>query len=427
MVNEPVMIGGKPQDMAYGDFQKEMDLINRIFAELMIEGDSKNRPFTFPIPTYNITKKFDWENEQLGPIWEMTSKYGIPYFSNFIKSDMKPEDARSMCCRLRLDNRELRKRGGGLFGANPKTGSIGVVTINMPQLAYLSKNETLFFENLTNLMDLAKSSLIIKRKILEKFTESNLYPYSKFYLKEIREKEGTYWKNHFSTIGLIGMNDALLNLFGVSISHPEGRHFAERVLLFMREKLADYQQETGDIFNLEATPAEGACYRLALIDKKRYPRIRIWNLEKNKGKVQPYYTNSTQLPVDFTSNLFAALKLQEPLQTKYTGGTVFHAFLGSQIAPATVKTLVKKIANNFALPYYTITPTFSICPGHGYLQGEHQTCPMCGLTCEVWSRSVGYLRPVEQWNDGKQQEFKDRAMFGTQPEIAISRAKERKL
>ncbi|MEA1871592.1 MAG: ribonucleoside triphosphate reductase, partial [Candidatus Bipolaricaulota bacterium] len=327
MKGEPVIIGGKLQDTVYGDYQHEMDLFNRAFAEVMIEGDMRERPFTFPIPTYNITADFDWENENLKPVWEMTAKYGIPYFSNFIGSDMKPEDARSMCCRLRIDNRELRKRGGGLFGANPLTGSIGVVTINMPRLGYLARDEADFFDRLAHLMELAKESLITKRKTLETLTKNGLYPYSKFYLSSIKEGTEGYWTNHFSTIGLIGMNEALLNLHDLSIADEEGQRFALKTLDFMRERLSAFQEETGSIFNLEATPAEGASYRLAKKDLDRYPDIRIYNLEEYGGDT-PYYTNSTHLPVGLTEDLFEALKMQDPLQTRYTGGTVFHGFLG---------------------------------------------------------------------------------------------------
>jgi ribonucleoside-triphosphate reductase len=377
MKGEPVIIGGKLQDTVYGDYQHEMDLFNRAFAEVMLEGDMHERPFTFPIPTYNITEDFDWENENLKPVWEMTAKYGIPYFSNFIGSDMKPEDARSMCCRLRIDNRELRKRGGGLFGANPLTGSIGVVTINMPRLGYLAEDEDDFFDRLEKLMELAKESLVIKRKTLETLTENGLYPYSKFYLSEIKKSTGGYWTNHFSTIGLIGMNEALLNLYGLSIADEEGRTFALKTLDFMREQLSAFQEETGSIFNLEATPAEGASYRLAKKDLDRYPDIRIYNKERYGGET-PYYTNSTHLPVGLTEDLFVALQLQDPLQTRYTGGTVFHAFLGERFpSPEATKRLVRKIAENFHLPYYTLTPTFSVCPKHGYIPGEHKYCPKC--------------------------------------------------
>ncbi|HEC89027.1 MAG TPA: ribonucleoside triphosphate reductase, partial [Thermoplasmatales archaeon] len=424
--DEPVVIGGEIQDTTHGEYQKEMNMINYAFAEIMIEGDARGRPFTFPIPTYNITKDFEWDNKLFEPLWKMTAKYGIPYFSNFINSDMKPEDARSMCCRLRLDNRELRKRGGGLFGANPKTGSIGVVTINLPRIGYLSRDEDEFLEKLDQLMEFAKESLIIKREVIENLTASGLHPYSRFYLSDIKETFGEYWKNHFSTIGIIGMNDALLNLMNISIADPDGKAFAEKVLDYMRDRLADFQQETGDIFNLEATPGEGASYRLAKLDKKRYPDIRIYNQEKYNGnrreKVEPYYTNSTQLPVGYTTDIFEALDLQDSLQTKYTGGTVMHIYVGeSNPSPTAVKKLVRIIAEKYSLPYYTITPTFSICPIHGYISGEHRFCPKCHIDgrkieCEVFSRVVGYLRPVNQWNKGKQREFHDRKAFKL-PEI----------
>ncbi len=422
MLDEPAIIGGDLKDDNYSDFADEMDMINHAFAEIMHEGDAKGRPFTFPIPTYNITKDFNWNNDGLDPIWEMTAKYGIPYFSNFINSDMKPEDSRSMCCRLRLSNKELRKRGGGLFGANPKTGSIGVVTINLPQIGYLAKDDNDFFQRLDQVMDLAKQSLEIKREMIENLTHSGLHPYSRFYLQDVKKTFGEYWKNHFSTIGLIGMNDALLNFMNKSIGDKEGKAFAEKVLDHMRDKIANYQEETGDIFNLEATPAEGASYRLSRVDKKQYPDIRIYNQEKynggNGGKgVEPYYTNSTQLPVGYTSDVFEALDLQDSLQSKYTGGTVLHIFLGEE-SPSSkaAKKLIRKVAENYTLPYYTLTPTFSVCPEHGYISGEHQICPTCKgqnktIPCEVYSRVVGYLRPVSQWNLGKQQEYSDRKMF----------------
>lgn len=419
MSGEPVIIGGDLQDTVYGNYQSEMDLFNRAFAEVMIEGDMDERPFTFPIPTYNITEDFDWDNENFLSLWEMTAKYGIPYFSNFIGSDMCPEDTRSMCCRLRIDNRELRKRGGGLFGSNPLTGSIGVVTINMARLGYLSNSESDFFSRLDRLMELAKESLMIKRKTLEYLTERGLYPYSKFYLEKIKKMSEGYWKNHFATIGLIGMNEALLNLFGISIAEPEGQAFALKVLDFMRERLGQFQDETGEIFNLEATPAEGASYRLAKKDLERYPDIRIYNLEHYDSKI-PYYTNSTHLPVGELADLFEALRLQDPLQSRYTGGTVFHAFLGERTPDAeAAKRLVRKIAERFHLPYYTLTPTFSICPEHGYLVGEQKVCPTCGTPAEVYSRIVGYLRPVEQWNDGKRTEFADRMVYEHEPVVNI--------
>ncbi|KYK25873.1 anaerobic ribonucleoside triphosphate reductase [Thermoplasmatales archaeon SG8-52-1] len=430
MVEEPAIIGGDLKDDNYSDFTDEMDMINHAFAEIMYEGDAKGRPFTFPIPTYNITKDFDWNTDGLDPIWEMTAKYGVPYFSNFINSDMKPDDARSMCCRLRLDNRELRKRGGGLFGANPKTGSIGVVTINMPRLGYLSKDEKSFFERLDYLMDTAKQSLEIKREIIENLTYSGLHPYSRFYLQDVKKTFGEYWKNHFSTIGLIGMNDALLNFINKGIGDKEGKQFAEKVLDHMRDKIADFQEETGNIFNLEATPAEGASYRLARIDKEEYPDIKTYNQEfyGNGGRgIEPYYTNSTQLPVGYTTDIFEALDLQDSLQSKYTGGTVLHIFLGEEDpSPTATKKLIRKVAENYSLPYYTITPTFSVCPDHGYIAGEHKTCPLCikenkKTECEVYSRVVGYLRPVNQWNKGKQQEFSDRKTFDMMQKVMVTK------
>ena len=410
--NQPVIFGGMPQEETYGDFEEEMMLLNRAFLEVMLEGDAKGRVFTFPIPTYNITRDFDWDAEFLNTLWEITAKYGVPYFSNFINSDMKPEDARSMCCRLRLDTRKLEKRGGGLFGANPLTGSIGVVTINMPRLGYLSKDEDEFLERLDRLMQLAKNSLEIKRRTLEKFTEQSLYPYSKYYLRNIKKRFGAYWKNHFSTIGLVGLNEACLNLLGVTIGDREGKDFGLKVLEFMRNKLIEFQEETGNNYNLEATPAEGTSYRLAMIDKKKYPDIICANEQAFKNGAEPFYTNSSQLPVNYTDDIFEALDLQDELQTKYTGGTVIHIFVGERIAHSdVVKNLVKRICYNYKLPYFTITPTFSICPNHGYLPGEHFTCPKCNATCEVYSRVVGYLRPINQWNNGKKEEFRMRKGF----------------
>ncbi len=417
MRGEPVVVDGRLQDSVYSDYQHEMDLFNRAFAEVMTAGDMRGRPFTFPIPTYNITEEFNWDNENLTSVWEMTAKYGIPYFSNFIGSDMRPEDARSMCCRLRIDNRTLRKRGGGLFGANPLTGSIGVVTINLPRLGYLARNKDEFFDRLGESMDFAKDSLIIKRKTLEALTDKGLYPYSRFYLETVKQSAGGYWRNHFSTIGLIGMNEAVLNLLGVSLAEESGRDFAVSTLDFMRDKLSAFQEETSEIFNLEATPAEGASYRLAKKDVERYPDIRIYNREAYGGEI-PYYTNSTQLPVGATTDLFAALKLQDPLQARYTGGTVFHAFLGERAPSAEgAKRLVQRIAKGFHLPYYTITPTFSICPEHGYITGEVTECPTCGAHTEIYSRIVGYLRPVEQCNDRKSAEFADRKTYSSEPVV----------
>lgn len=410
--NKPIIFGGKPQEETYGDFEEEMKMFNKAFLEMMLEGDAKGRVFTFPIPTYNITKDFDWDAEFLRTLWEITAKYGVPYFSNFINSDMNPEDARSMCCRLRLDTRKLEKRGGGLFGANPLTGSIGVVTINMPRLSYLSKNEDKFFERLDRLMQLAKNSLEIKRRILEKFSEQGLYPYTKYYLRNIKKRFGAYWKNHFSTIGLVGLNEACLNLLGVTIGDREGKDFGLKVLEFMRNKLVEFQEETGNNYNLEATPAEGTSYRLAMVDKKKYPDIICANEQAFKNGAEPFYTNSSLLPVNYTDDIFEDLDLQDELQTKYTGGTVIHTFAGERITNGdVVKNLVKRICYNYKLPYFTITPTFSICPNHGYLPGEHFTCPKCNATCEVYSRVVGYLRPINQWNNGKKEEFRMRKSF----------------
>lgn len=410
--DQPVIFGGKSQKETYGQFQKEMNLFNKALFEVMTEGDAKGRVFTFPIPTYNITKDFDWNNPILNGLWFMTAKYGIPYFSNFVNSDMKPEDVRSMCCRLRIDNRELEMRGGGLFGANPLTGSIGVVTINLPRIGYLSKNDTEFKERLSKLMDLAKESLEIKRKVLENLTEKNLYPYSKFYLRLVKDRFQKYWKNHFSTIGLIGMNEAIVNLLGKNIADKDGLVFATRIMDFMREKLKQYQTETGNIYNLEATPAEGTSYRLAQKDKAKYPKIIVANEKDSKKGVAPFYTNSTHLPVNFTDDIFELLDLQDNLQTKYTGGTVVHIFAGEKISnPNIVKNLIKKVCENYHLPYFTITPTFSVCKQHGYIAGEHQTCPKCKSACEIYSRVVGYLRPISQWNDGKRAEFDQRKGF----------------
>ncbi len=417
MKNEPVSRGGKLMEETYGDFQEEMDMFNKAFAEVLIAGDATGRVFTFPIPTYNITKDFDWENPNYAPIWEMTSKYGIPYFSNFINSDMSPDDVRSMCCRLRLDKRELKKRGGGLFGANPLTGSIGVVTINLPKLGYESKSEDEFFQRLDKLMELGKQSLEVKRKLLEQLTDKGLFPYSQFYLRHIKKAFGEFWKNHFSTIGLIGMNEACKNFLGVDIANKDGHAFAEKVLDFMRNKLQDFQEETGKIFNLEATPAEGTSFRLAKIDKEKHPDIIVANESSLAKGAKPYYTNSSQLPVNYTDDLFEALEMQDPLQEKYTGGTVFHIFVGEKKIPVeSVKSLVLKVATNFKLPYFTLTPTFSVCPNHGYIYGEHYKCPKCkaegkDVDCEVYSRIVGYLRPVQQWNDGKKAEFDERKLF----------------
>jgi ribonucleoside-triphosphate reductase len=386
MQNEFVIIGGEYQDRQFGEFQKEMDMLNKAFAEVMMAGDAKGRMFPFPIPTYSVTEDFDWDNETLDPVWEMTAKYGIPYWNNFINSDMDPEDTRSMCCRLNLDNKELRKRGGGLFGANPLTGSVGVVTLNLPRIAFQSENEKEFMERIYELMDIAKDSLEVKRKVLEKLTDQGLYPYSKFYLRDIKKRFDEYWSNHFSTIGLVGMNEALLNLFGVTIADKEGNEFAEKVLSKMKERLLEYQKETDNLYNLEATPAEGTSYSLAKKDRERFGNeIICANQERVvAGEGEPYYTNSTQLPVGLTEDVFEALDLQDNLQSSYTGGSSFHAFIGEKLDDIeTTKKLVKRIAENYKLPYYSITPTFSICPVHGYIPGEHEYCPKCKAEVEA--------------------------------------------
>jgi len=386
MQNEFVIIGGEYQDRQFGEFQKEMDMLNKAFAEVMMAGDAKGRMFPFPIPTYSVTEDFDWDNETLDPVWEMTAKYGIPYWNNFINSDMDPEDTRSMCCRLNLDNKELRKRGGGLFGANPLTGSVGVVTLNLPRIAFQSENEKEFMERIYELMDIARDSLEVKRKVLEKLTNQGLYPYSKFYLRDIKKRLNQYWSNHFSTIGLVGMNEALLNLFGVTIADKEGNEFAEKVLNKMKERLLEYQKDTGNLYNLEATPAEGTSYSLAKKDRERFGNeIICANQERVvAGEGEPYYTNSTQLPVGLTDDVFEALDLQDNLQSSYTGGSSFHAFIGEKLDNIeTTKKLVKRIAENYKLPYYSITPTFSICPVHGYIPGEHEYCPKCKAEVEA--------------------------------------------
>jgi len=370
IAEEYVIIGGEYKNQKYKDFQKEMDLLNKAFMEVMIEGDAKGRIFTFPIPTYNIGKDFDWDRPIVDDLMQMTARYGIPYFANFVNSDMDPDDARSMCCRLRLDNRELRKRGGGLFGSNPLTGSVGVVTINLPRAAYESKDEDAFRNRVKDLMGIAKESLDIKRKVLEHYTDHNLYPFSKSYLRDLKEKMGKYWNNHFSTIGLVGMHEAAINLFGKGLNSEQGRLFGLRTLTFMREILENFQEETGFLYNLEATPAEGTAYRLARIDTAQYPDIFT------SGENEPFYTNSSQMPVDFSDDIFEVLENQDELQSSYTGGTVVHLFVGEKIENGDVcKSLVKKITSNYTLPYFTISPTFSVCPVHGYVPGEHHTCP----------------------------------------------------
>ena len=412
MADNPVIIGGEMQDTTYGEYQEEMNMLNKALLEVLSEGDANGRVFTFPIPTVNITKDFNWDNPVIESLWEASAKYGIPYFSNFINSDMDPEDARSMCCRLRIDNRQLEYRGGGLFGSNPMTGSVGVVTINLPRLALKSKNEKEFFKRLAELMDMAKDSLETKRKVLERLTDANLYPYTKFYLRNIKQRFNQYWKNHFSTIGLIGTNEAALNLLGVDIGTEKGKAFAEKTLDFMRDRLVEYQKETGNNYNLEATPAEGTTYRLAQLDKASFPdRAHFANGIGAEVKC-PFYTNSSHLPVNYTDDLFELMDLQDNLQTKYTGGTVIHFFLGERMDdPQTLKKLVKTICENYKLPYFTFSPSFSICKNHGYIVGEHPECPKCGEATEVYSRVVGFLRPVSQWNKGKQAEFEMREHY----------------
>lgn len=399
----PAIVGGKPQDFCYKDCKKEMDMINRAFIETMIEGDANGRGFQYPIPTYSITKDFDWsdtENNRL--LFEMTAKYGTPYFSNYINSDMEPSDVRSMCCRLRLDLRELRKKSGGFFGSGESTGSIGVVTINLPRIAYLSKTKEEFFRRLDHMMDISARSLKIKREVISKLLEEGLYPYTKRYL-------GTF-NNHFSTIGMIGMNEAGLNAAWLrkDLTDVETQEFAREVLNHMRDRLVLYQEEYGDLYNLEATPAESTTYRLAKHDKERYPDI----ITASEDGHTPYYTNSSHLPVGYTSDIFDALDIQDELQTLYTSGTVFHAFLGEKLPDwKAAATLVRKIAENYSLPYYTLSPTYSVCKEHGYLAGEHFTCPICGRKSEVYSRITGYYRPVQNWNDGKTEEYKNRKLY----------------
>ena len=398
----PAIVGGKEQNFKYKDCKKEMDMVNKAFIEIMIEGDANGRGFQYPIPTYSITKNFDWsETENNKLLFEMTTKYGTPYFSNYINSDMEPSDVRSMCCRLRLDLRELRKKSGGYFGSGESTGSIGVVTINMPKIAYLSKDEDEFFDRLNRVMDISARSLKMKRDTITKLLEAGLYPYTKRYL-------GTF-NNHFSTIGLVGMNEACLNAKWIraDMTRKEAQEFTKKVLNHMRNRLSDYQETYGDLYNLEATPAESTSYRLAKHDKERFPDI----ITANEGKT-PYYTNSSHLPVGFTADIFEALDIQDELQTLYTSGTVFHAFLGQKLDNwKTTANLVRKIAENYRLPYYTISPTYSICRNHGYISGEVYECPECGEKTEVYSRITGYYRPVQNWNDGKSQEFKDRVTY----------------
>ena len=406
--DQPVIIGGVPMEDTYGDFQEEMDIINKAFCEVMLEGDAKGRVFTFPVPTINVTRDLDWNSEVMNSVMDMTCKYGIPYFANYVNSDLSPEDAVSMCCRLRLDVKELRKRGGGLFGSNPLTGSIGVVTLNLPRLAYLSQNEQDFYERLSKLADIAKTSLEIKRKIVEKQTDNGLYPYCKFYLRSVKERTGHYWENHFNTIGIVGMNEAIMNLFGKddNITTPHGQEFAIKTMNFLREKMREFQEETGNSYNLEATPAEGTTTRLAKLDKARFPDIITAGVEKN------FYTNSTQLPVEYTDDIFKTVELQSELQSLYTGGTVLHFYLGEKIEDKEIaKKLIKKIFTNSKMPYISLTPTFSICQKHGYIAGEHFSCPECGGKTEVWSRVVGYLRQVQDFNESKREEYNIRKKY----------------
>ena len=408
------IVGGKEQNFKYKDCKKEMDMVNKAFIELMIEGDANGRGFQYPIPTYSITRDFDWsETENNKLLFEMTTKYGTPYFSNYINSDMEPSDVRSMCCRLRLDLRELRKKSGGYFGSGESTGSVGVVTINMPRIAYQSKNEEEFFDRLDKMMDISARSLKTKREVITKLLEVGLYPYTKRYL-------GSF-NNHFSTIGLVGMNEACLNASWLrqDLTHKDAQLFTQKVLNHMRERLSDYQEKYGDLYNLEATPAESTSFRLAKHDRERFPDI----ITASKDESIPYYTNSSHLPVDYTSDIFEALDVQDDLQTLYTSGTVFHAFLGEKLEDwKTTMNLVKTIAENYKLPYYTISPTYSICKNHGYISGEHYECPVCGAKTEVYSRITGYYRPVQNWNDGKTEEFKERKTY----DIASSKLKRAK-
>ena len=403
MAELPAIVGGKPMDFKYKDCKKEMDMVNRAFIEVMIEGDANGRGFQYPIPTYSITRDFDWsETENNKLLFEMTAKYGTPYFSNYVNSDMEPSDVRSMCCRLRLDLRELRKKSGGFFGSGESTGSVGVVTINMPKIAYQAKDPADFYKRLDHLMDVAARSLKIKRTVITKLMEEGLYPYTKRYL-------GTF-NNHFSTIGLIGMNEVGLNAKWLrkDMTHAETQAFTVEVLNHMRERLSDYQEMYGDLYNLEATPAESTTFRLAKHDTKKFPDI----ITAAKPGQTPYYTNSSHLPVGYTEDIFSALDIQDELQTLYTSGTVFHAFLGEKLPDwKAAATLVRKISENYRLPYYTLSPTYSVCAEHGYLNGEQKSCPHCGKRTEIYSRITGYYRPVQNWNDGKSQEFKDRKVY----------------
>lgn len=406
LANEPVVIGGEYKDKTYGDFQEQMDIFNRAFCAVMLQGDAKGRVFTFPIPTINITKDFDWNSPVVDDFMRITCKYGIPYFANYVNSDLSPEDAVSMCCRLRLDKRELRKRGGGLFGSNPMTGSIGVYTVNLPRLGYLATDKNDFFTRLRSVATLGKESLEIKRKIIERQTEEGLYPYSAFYLRNIKARTGEYWYNHFNTIGLVGMNECCLNFLGKDIGSKEGLDFSLEVMHFLRDLMREFQEETGHSYNLEATPAEGTSYRLARLDAQRFPDII------QSGVEEPQYTNSSQLPVTYTDDIFECMDLQDELQSLYTGGTVQHLYLGERIEDIeTAKTLIRNIFDQYKMPYISLTPTFSVCHEHGYIAGEHFNCPECGRNTEVWSRVVGYLRPVQNYNPGKREEYMLRKKF----------------
>lgn len=405
--DQPVIIGGELKEDTYGDFQEEMDIFNKAFCSVMLEGDAKGRVFTFPIPTLNITKDFDWNNPVVDAFMEITCKYGIPYFANYINSDLSPEDAVSMCCRLRLDVTELRKRGGGLFGSNPMTGSIGVVTLNMPRIGYLATDEEDFFKRVERLARISQTSLEIKRKIIEKESEKGLYPYSTHFLRSVKERTGRFWDNHFNTIGLVGMNECLLNFMGKDIGTPEGLEFSLKVMNFLRSLMQEFQKESGRSYNLEATPAEGTSYRLARLDRKKFGKDII-----SAGDEVPYYTNSTQLPASYTDDIMKCVELQDELQYLYTGGTVQHLYLGEKIEDIQVaKKLIKKIFEVSKMPYISLTPTFSVCNEHGYLAGEQWNCPTCGKDTEVYSRVTGYLRPVQNYNDGKKAEYKDRVKF----------------
>ena len=431
LADKYVIVGGNPLTTKYVEYQKEMNMINKAFAKAMCKGDAVGRPFTFPIPTYNISKGTVDSGIIPDEVWEMAAKYGTPYFANFVNSDLNPDDAVSMCCRLRIDTTELKKRGGGLFGSNPLVGSIGVVTVNLPNLVYRTRDyngdekKESFFSELAYIMTIANKSLMDKRKEIEKLTENDFFPYSKFYLRSVKERFGKYWNNHFNTIGLIGMNEACLNLFGEDIASPQGAKFAKEVLNFMRGEIIFLQKESGQLINLEATPAEGTATRLAKKDKEAFSDIICANEDAvNRNGATPYYTNSTQLPVDYTSNLHDALKHQNELQPLYTGGTVFHLNLGQRVPSwvltkgggkkpnmNTAKSIIKTITENFELPYFSLNPTFSICPNCGYIVGEHWQCIKCGKDTEVFSKVVGYMRPVNQWNDGKRAEYKDRKVF----------------